>query len=403
MPVPHVPVEELSNKALSETIHSNPHLFKVNCKINVDCFEQLLFHHPNQPFVKSVCCSLHEGFWPWADTKIEIYPEIWDCSDHPPKCKEHLNFITAQVETEVHLGHYLKGFGLDLLPRMYSSPIHAVDKPGTDTFQLINDQSAGEYSLNSMIGSEDVVGTCIDTIKSLGASLRAFRKANRNDIELVMWKSDIEVTYQNLWLSKEWQAKQTVMVGDRHYIDHCNCFGNQSSYKVFLSFSSLIAWIAKNVKWIPHLKAYVDDNASFNIAGDVLYYEPYRHYFPTNQIKLLLLWDELSIPHAEKKQIYRPIVPFVGLDVDPNTMKVSISDERRAELIEKILGFVKHGKQHALWDFQSLTGHVNWSFAVFPLLQPSLSSVYDKMLGKNWSLTPICINNAVRATLQSWG
>jgi hypothetical protein len=69
---------------------------------------------------------------------------------------------------------------------MYSSPIHAVDKPGTDTFQLINDQSAGEYSLNSMIGSEDVVGTCIDTIKSLGASLRAFRKANRNDIELVM-------------------------------------------------------------------------------------------------------------------------------------------------------------------------------------------------------------------------
>jgi hypothetical protein len=29
-------------------------------------------------------------------------------------------------------------------------------------------------------------------------------------------------------------------------------------------------------------------------------------------------------------------------------MKVSISDERRAELIEKILGFVKHGKQHAL-------------------------------------------------------
>ena len=42
---------------------------------------------------------------------------------------------------------------------MYSSPIHAVPKPGMDTFPLINDQSAGEFSPNSMIHPDSVAGT----------------------------------------------------------------------------------------------------------------------------------------------------------------------------------------------------------------------------------------------------
>jgi hypothetical protein len=155
----------------------------------------------------------------------------------------------------------------------------------------------------------------MDNIHSFRASLHAFRKANGDDVKLVMWKSDIEMAYHNIWLTKEWQAKQTVTVGDKRYVDHCNCFGNHSSYKVFLSFSSLVAWIAEHVKHIHHVKTYVDNNASFELVGNVLYYEPYHQYFPTKQMKLLLLWDELSILHAEKKQIYGPVVPFVGLDI----------------------------------------------------------------------------------------
>jgi hypothetical protein len=213
---------------------------------------------------------------------------------------------------------------------MYSSPLHAVDKPRTTTltttFWLINNQSAGEFSPNSMIGHEDFAGTCMDIIKSLGASLQTFCKANGDSTKLIMWKFNIEAAYCNLWLAKEWQVKQIVTVGNKHYVNHCNCFGNCSLYKVFLSLSSIIVWIAENIKNIPHLKAYVDDNASFNLAGNVLYYEPYHCYFPSKQTKPLLLWDELNIPHVEKKQIYSPIIPCVGFDVDPNKMMVSISN-----------------------------------------------------------------------------
>ena len=91
-----------------------------------------------------------------------------------------------------------------------------------------------------MIDCEDVASTCTDSINSFGASLCTFHKVNGDSTELIMWESYIEAMYCNLWLVKEWQAKQTVTVGDKCYVDHCNCFGNHSLYKVFLSLSSLI-------------------------------------------------------------------------------------------------------------------------------------------------------------------
>jgi len=64
------------------------------------------------------------------------------------------------------------------------------------------------------------------------------------------------------------------------------------------------------------MKCYIDDNCSFARLGDVKYYPKYKRYFPTDQTKLLELWDELGLPHEEKKQIYGPVIPFIGFDVD---------------------------------------------------------------------------------------
>jgi len=64
-------------------------------------------------------------------------------------------------------------------------------------------------------------------------------------------------------------------------------------------------------------------------------------------------------------------------------------------LIKKVLDFVKHGKCHSLRDYESLAGHMNWSFAMFLLLKPSLSTIYQKISGKTLSLAPIWVNNAI--------
>jgi len=299
-----------------------------------------------------------------------------------------------QIDAEVRKGRYSEDFGPDLLPGMYSSPTHAVPKPGTDTFRLINDQSAGEFSPNSMIHPDDVAGTCMDSIQSLGASLRAHRD-KYGDERLVMFKADIKEAYRLMWMSPEWQAKQAVTCGLSRHIDFCNCFGNRGSYKVFLSFASLVGWIAEHVKLIPNLRIYIDDNCSFGHAEHVQYYDPYRCYFPTNQSRLLMLWDEFGIPHEQRKQVYGPIVTFIGFDVDPNAMTISLNDERRSKLFGRIHEFAKPGKRRTLKEFQSLSGHVNWSLAVFPLLKPALSALYAKIAGKTEDRLPVRVNNAI--------
>jgi hypothetical protein len=120
----------------------NPHLFKIVTPINVD---------PNKPFVQSVCVSLREGFWPWANTQKEEYPTTWDFSERPPKTEREADFLRNQRDVEIDADRYSESFGTNLLPGMYSTPIHAVPKPRSVKLRLVNDHSAGPYSLNSMI------------------------------------------------------------------------------------------------------------------------------------------------------------------------------------------------------------------------------------------------------------
>ena len=168
---------------------------------------------------------------------------------------------------------------------------------------------------------------------------------------------------------------------------------------MYLAFISFGCWIALHVKEIQHLKCYIDDNCLFALLRDVRYYPKYEHYFPTDQTKLLELWDELGLPHEERKQIYGPVIPFIGFDVDPNTMTVSISDERKHDLLDKVHDFAKSGKWCSLKDFQSIAGHINWSLAVFPLLKPTLSALYAKTANKSQLMASIRVNNAVQDEL----
>ncbi|KIK83852.1 hypothetical protein PAXRUDRAFT_77122, partial [Paxillus rubicundulus Ve08.2h10] len=105
--------------------------------INVNWFEQLLTNHPNHPFVALVCNSLHIGFWPWEDKSQDELPLSCDYSYCPPKCDNEAVFICQQVAEEVSLHCFSEPFGPDLLPGMYSIPVHAVPKPHSTKFHLI--------------------------------------------------------------------------------------------------------------------------------------------------------------------------------------------------------------------------------------------------------------------------
>lgn len=150
-PLPRPPPEELSNLDATNTIQDNPQLFKIITPINVLKFEEPLKSHPNKPFVEFIFTSLHKGFWPWANTQKEEYSVMWDFSERPLKTKHEADFLREQRDINISAGRYSENFRTDLLPGMYSTPIHVVPKPRSEKLCLINDHSAGCFLLNSMI------------------------------------------------------------------------------------------------------------------------------------------------------------------------------------------------------------------------------------------------------------
>ncbi|EJD33090.1 hypothetical protein AURDEDRAFT_77217 [Auricularia subglabra TFB-10046 SS5] len=148
----------------------------------------------------------------------------------------------------------------------------------------------------------------------------------------------------------------------------------------------LVIWIAVNKEGIKDLFAYVDDAFGFERKDSLLYYKPYDQYYPAKQTRLLQLWDKLGIPHKKSKQLFGSQLTIIGFEVDPNLMRVSISDDRRQDLVTAIENFIalpaSGRRRHSLREFYRLAGWINWVLNVFPLLRPGMCELYAKMAGK---------------------
>ena len=402
-PLPRPPPNEISNPVAFKTITDHPDLFQIHTPIKVDVFEALLKNHPNCPFVNSVCAGLREGFWPWADTMREGLPITHDESRPPPLDERQADFIRDQCLKERHKGYFSHSFGTSLLPGMYSMPIHAVPKPNSEDLRLVTDHSAGAFSLNSMIDHSQVTGFPLDNMRHLGEMLLDVRKTVGN-VPLTLWKSDIADAYRLLPMSPFWQIKQINTVDGQRYVDRHMAFGSSASAGIFISFNSLVAWIAKREIGIPYLANYMDDSSGCNLLGDTCFYQPYQKDLPRDQFRLLLLWDALGIPHKPHKQVFGSPLTIIGISANPNAMTLTLPEDSKQRLIMELQFWAsKPAKTSSgslkLKHWERLAGWFNWALNVFPLLRPALNNVYSKMGGKRNREQRVYINNAIRDDL----
>lgn len=397
-PLPQPPALEFHNKEALATICSHPELFEVSTPVNVDRFEALLSSHPNRPFVQSVCKGLREGFWPFADTHYGSWPLTWDNSQRPIRSAAEHDFLLLQINKELQAGRFSPAFGENLLPGMYSMPIHAVPKPGTDKHRLVTDHSAGQFALNNMISREDIAGVTLDNVIDLGNALRFIRHSSENQ-NLILWKADVSEAYRHMPMHPLWQIKQVVSFDGQRYVDRRNVFGGRASQRIFHAFMSLVIWIANAKLLIHFLYIYVDDSFSVEPEGQMVFYKKYNKLLPSNLVKLLNLWDYLGVPHEERKQIFGRELPIIGFAVDPNLMRVRMSDESRVQLITSLREFGQHGTRRSLRDFQRIAGHLNWALNVYPLLRPALCGLYAKTAGKLYARALMWVNRDIEREL----
>ncbi|KIL56347.1 hypothetical protein M378DRAFT_64217, partial [Amanita muscaria Koide BX008] len=401
-PLPRPPPREYRDETLS-TISRHPHLFQIVTPIHITPFQRLLAAHSNRPFVESVLIGLLEGFWPFANTQLTGYPLTNDASPRPPKTAAQRQFLIEQCNTEIACNRFSHPFGADLLPGMYSMPIHSVPKPGSSKLRLVVDHSASDHSLNSMISRDDIAGARLDSIKDLADSLIQFRREH-GAVKLVLFKSDVSAAYRRLPMHPLWQVKQIITVEGLRHVDRCNNFGNRAAQRLWISFMALVTWIAIFVKQLDHLKLYTDDCYSVERATSFVTYEPYGIDLPAKQVHLLKLWDELGVPHEASKQVWGETLVIIGFLVDPNAMTVTMPPAKLQDLLLAIRSFcfpANNTRQQTLRRFMQMAGWMNWALNVFPLLKPGLRALHEKIGSKGRPDALICLNQVIRFEL-SW-
>jgi len=397
-PLPPPPPRSNLSELAYTTIDRNPELFKIVTPINVDRFEAYLIHHPNRPYVDSVCRGLRHGFWPWATHDDPNLWKTYDNSDRPINETDRMDFVREQRDEEIRLGRWSPSFGSQLLPGMYSSPIGVVLKPHSDKFRLVNDHTQEPFSPNSMITVTNP-SFPLDTIDDLVRILLATRRDHGKNRQLVLWKSDVKSAYRLMPMHPLWQIRQIVTVDGKRSVDRCNTFGSRAGGWVWASFISLVHWIAFKVKNIDNLLGYVDDDFSWDFADNTRYYPRYGKLLPSKQARYLELWDELGIPHDEEKQLSGSPLTIIGIEVNPNAVSVRLPASRRSELFAAIDDF---SKKHAstLLDFQSLAGLVESALIAYPFGRPGLSGVHREMPGGQNHKQLVPVSERVRRELQ---
>lgn len=232
---------------------------------------------------------------------------------------------------------------------MYAMPIYSIPKLHSDKHRLINNHSAGPFSLNAMINKNNI-GMQPDNVQDLGHNLLSFQVRHGSQ-PVWLFKSDVSKAYCHLPMHPLWQLKQIVKINNSCYIDRCCCFGNRRSPDLWCTFISLVLWIAIHHFDISPLLAYMDDHFSFDPLPVLSFYPSYAAFFPSLQVKLFLLWDELGIQHEMSKQLFGSSLTIIGFLVNPILMTISLPMDSIHELMAHIYSFCDNkDRQHSLWE-----------------------------------------------------
>src|SRR5882672_10426757 len=77
-------------------------------------------------------------------------------------------------------------------------------------------------------------------------------------------------------------------------------FGTHTMPKIWCILFGLVMWITIYIYLCLDLMHYMDDSCSYEMDPVLVYYKPYDTWYPKKQVTLLLLHNELGLPHIKK-------------------------------------------------------------------------------------------------------
>jgi hypothetical protein len=93
---------------------------------------------------------------------------------------------------------------------------------------------------------------------------------------------------------------------------------------------------------------------------------PYTELYPSEQVQLLQLWDEILLLHEKQKQLIGKLLHIIGFNVDLSTLLISFPQESKRYLVSAIRDFVDphNSRCRTLLQWQRLLGWIKWALNV---------------------------------------
>ena len=373
--------QQTSSPSPTKTVF-NPIPTSKSCNIDIDLFEKLLKHHPDQPLVHYIIHGLRHGFdigfkGPFSET-------------HPKNLKsayENKELIQEAITKEISRGHTAGPFPTPPFPLIHCSPIGSAPKKDGSVRLIMDLSQPHGSSINDNISKEDFPCEYSHFDDATDLVMRAGKGS-------LLCKLDIKHAYRLLPVKPDQWHHLCYWYDGYYYVDLVLPFGLRSSGAIFTQFASLVRWIIQNHYHIRDIVNYSDDflavlSKELGIAH--------------SQLRTIIrAFQDMQIPLAEDK-IEGPSTSliYLGIIINSHLMTIEIPLEKLLEATANLHNWINRRTctKRQLKSLIGKLGHISKIVRpgrMFSRRLIDLSTTVERMHHH------ITLNSEARADIQWW-
>ena len=382
----------------------NPLPFVRHSSLNPDALERLLADHPNRPLVDFVVGGARHGF----RLGVRNYKaDRLRQSKNLVSAERHPEALFKWIDTELR---HDRISGPHLSPphdHLQIFPVGVVSKKGYDMstkcraiFHLSKDFGDGQPSLNAHVDHEDCtiehdrVSNLVDSCRDLeqhgdAVHLAAVDIVNACRDVLLCPEEQHLVGFQVTWHDGK----------PRYFSDRALGFGHARGPRIFDAIVQCTQWILENRIAAAGLRARVH-----HLLDDIAIAGASRADTAAAFDMLKELLAEVGLPMQEAKTVPpTQAMDYLGLTVDTLTRTIRIPDDKRADLIRRLVQFTAHRRIRTR-DLESMIGKLGFSGVAMPALRPRINAWYSVLLrakreGQAWASLSHELNRSAKTFL----
>ena len=382
----------------------NPLPFVRHSSLNPDALERLLADHPNRPLVDFVVGGARHGF----RLGVRNYKaDRLRQSKNLVSAERHPEALFKWIDTELR---HDRISGPHLSPphdHLQIFPVGVVSKKGYDMstkcraiFHLSKDFGDGQPSLNAHVDHED----CTIEHDRVSNLVDSCRDLEQHGDAVHLAAVDIVDAYRNVLLCPEEQHLVGFQVTwhdgkPRYFSDRALGFGHARGPRTFDAIVQCTQWILENRIAAAGLRARVH-----HLLDDIAIAGASRADTAAAFDMLKELLAEVGLPMQEAKTVPpTQAMDYLGLTVDTLTRTIRIPDDKRADLIRRLVQFTAHRRIRTR-DLESMIGKLGFSGVAMPALRPRINAWYSVLLrakreGQAWASLSHELNRSAKTFL----